>query len=125
MRRREFIVFLGGALTGFLRAARAEQAKVPRIGFLYPGPQALVAVRLEAMLNGLRAAGYSAPAQVELVVRVAEGDPAGPDRSDASGNYRAKRGRDLRQRSGSAGCGSVDHSEHSDRRARPGDGPGG
>jgi len=76
MRRREFIAFLGGALTGFLRAARAEQAKVPRIGFLYPGPQALVAVRLEAMLNGLRAAGYSAPAQVELVVRVAEGDPA-------------------------------------------------
>jgi putative tryptophan/tyrosine transport system substrate-binding protein len=28
------------------------------------------------MLNGLRAAGYSAPAQVELVVRVAEGDPS-------------------------------------------------
>jgi putative tryptophan/tyrosine transport system substrate-binding protein len=77
MKRRDFIAFLGGGLIGFLGAARAEQApKVPRIGFLYPGPQPAVPARIEAMLNGLRAAGYSAPAQLELVARVAEGDPA-------------------------------------------------
>ena len=32
-------------------------------------------MRLEALLNGLRTAGYSAPAPVEVVVRIAEGDP--------------------------------------------------
>ena len=42
---------------------------------LYPGPQAAVAVRVEAMMNGLRASGYLAPAQIELVLRVANGDP--------------------------------------------------
>jgi ABC-type uncharacterized transport system substrate-binding protein len=76
MKRREFITLLGGAVAAWPLTARAQQgAKVPRIGFLYPGPQQVVAPRLEALLNGLRTAGYSAPAQVELVVRVAEGDP--------------------------------------------------
>jgi putative ABC transport system substrate-binding protein len=78
MRRREFVWLLGGVATSMFwpPAARAQQiSKVPRIGFLYPGPRAAVAARIEAMLNGLRAAGYSAPAQVELIVRVAEGDP--------------------------------------------------
>jgi ABC-type uncharacterized transport system substrate-binding protein len=76
MKRREFITLLGGAAVAWPLAARAQQgAKVPRIGFLYPGPQQAVAARLEALLNGLRTAGYSAPAQVEIVVRTAEGDP--------------------------------------------------
>jgi putative tryptophan/tyrosine transport system substrate-binding protein len=76
MKRREFIALLGGAAAAWPLAARAQQAaKVPRIGFLYPGPQQAVAARLEALLNGLRTAGYSAPAQVEIVVRTAEGDP--------------------------------------------------
>ena len=76
MKRREFITLLGGAVAAWPLTARAQQgAKVPRIGFLYPGPQQAVAARLEALLNGLRTAGYSAPAQVELVVRIAEGDP--------------------------------------------------
>ena len=76
MKRREFITLLGGAVVAWPLTARAQQgAKVPRIGFLYPGPQQAVAARLEALLNGLRTAGYSAPAQVEVVVRSAEGDP--------------------------------------------------
>ena len=77
MRRREFITLLGGTALAWPLDARAQQSpKVPRVGFLYPGPQAAAAPRIEAMLNGLRAAGYSAPAQVELVVRADEGDPS-------------------------------------------------
>jgi putative tryptophan/tyrosine transport system substrate-binding protein len=72
MRRREFITLLGGAASWPL-VARAQQA--PRLGFLYPGPRQAAASRIEAMLNGLRTAGYSTPAQIELVVRVAESDP--------------------------------------------------
>jgi putative ABC transport system substrate-binding protein len=58
-RRREFIALVGGGLIALSRAARAEQApKVARIGYLYPGSQAAVAGRAEAMLNGLRELGY-------------------------------------------------------------------
>jgi ABC-type uncharacterized transport system substrate-binding protein len=77
MRRREFITLLGGAAAAWPLAARAQQsARVPRVGMLYPGPQAAVAVRVEAMMNGLRASGYLAPTQIELILRVADGDPA-------------------------------------------------
>ena len=35
-----------------------------------------MALRIEAILSGLRVSGYAAPAQVEIVGRAAEGDPA-------------------------------------------------
>jgi putative tryptophan/tyrosine transport system substrate-binding protein len=55
-------------------AARAQQAgSVPRIGVVYPGPQAAATPRVQALLDGLRAGGY---AQVETVLRVANGDPS-------------------------------------------------
>jgi putative ABC transport system substrate-binding protein len=77
MRRRDLIVMLGGTAVAWPLATRAQPgAKVPRVGFLYTGPQQAAAVRLEAMLAGLRMAGYSAPAQVQFVVRAAEGDLA-------------------------------------------------
>ena len=76
MQRREFITLLGVAAAAWPLTAGAQQGvKVPRIGFLYPGPRQAVAARLEALLSGLRTAGYSAPAQVEIVVRIAEDDP--------------------------------------------------
>jgi putative ABC transport system substrate-binding protein len=76
MKRREFIA-LTGAAAAWPLAARAQQApEVPRVGFIYPGPKAAAAPRIEAMLSGLRASGYAAPTQVELVVRTADGDPA-------------------------------------------------
>lgn len=76
MKRRDFIVLAAGALTMRPVAVRAQQGtKVPKVGFLYPGPQQAAASRLEAFVSGLRTAGYSAPAQVDLRVRVAEGDP--------------------------------------------------
>jgi putative ABC transport system substrate-binding protein len=77
MRRRDLIVMLGSTAVAWPLATRAQPgANVPRVGFLYTGPQQAAVVRLEPMLAGLRMAGYSAPARVEFVVRAAEGDLA-------------------------------------------------
>src|SRR6476659_1913163 len=77
MRRREFISLVGGAVAIWPLAARAQQkSEIPRIGFVYQGSQAAMALRIEAVLSGLRVSGYAAPAQVEIVGRAAEGDPA-------------------------------------------------
>jgi putative tryptophan/tyrosine transport system substrate-binding protein len=76
MRRRDFIGIAGSAAAWPLAARAQQAASVPRVGMLYPGPQEAVAVRVEAMMNGLRASGYLAPAQIELILRVADGDPA-------------------------------------------------
>jgi putative tryptophan/tyrosine transport system substrate-binding protein len=73
LRRREFISLLGGAVAGPL-TARAQQSRIPKVGFLYPGPSSAAAPRIGAFLEGLRAAGYSVPDQVELISRVADGD---------------------------------------------------
>src|SRR5258708_133864 len=76
LRRRAFITLLGGAAAWPL-AARAQQTpEVPRVGFVYSGSKAAAAPRIEAILSGLRGSGYAAPAQVEIVARTAEGDPA-------------------------------------------------
>jgi hypothetical protein len=63
MRRREFITLLGNAAVAWPLAARSQQTpEVPRIGFVYPGSKAATAPRIEAILTGLRASGFSAPA---------------------------------------------------------------
>src|SRR5215470_3049401 len=77
MRRREFIIFISGAAVVWPFAACAQQSsEIPRIGFVYQGSQAAMALRIEAILSGLRVSGYAAPAQIEIVGRAAEGDPA-------------------------------------------------
>ena len=76
MRRREFITFMGGVAVAWPLAARAQQpAEAPRVGFVFPGPKAVMALRMEAILTGLQASGYAAPTQVEIVARTTEGDP--------------------------------------------------
>ena len=75
MIRREFITLLGSAAAVWPLGARAQQtAEVPRVGFVYSGPKAVMAPRMEAILTGLQASGYAAPTQVEIVARTAEGD---------------------------------------------------
>jgi putative ABC transport system substrate-binding protein len=75
VKRREFITVLAGSAAWPL-AARAQTPEVPRIGFVYAGSKAAAALRIEAILRGLRVSGYAPPVQVEIVARTAEGDPA-------------------------------------------------
>src|SRR5882757_4034142 len=59
MRRRDFVVLLGGAVAAWPLAARGQQSrKVPRIGVLLPGTAASFSLRTKAFLEGLRDLGY-------------------------------------------------------------------
>jgi len=58
MRRREFILALGG-LAARPFAARAQQGKMPVIGFLHPGfPDGAGSPAFSALRDGLRDIGY-------------------------------------------------------------------
>jgi putative tryptophan/tyrosine transport system substrate-binding protein len=77
MRRRKFITILGGAAIAWPLAARAQQANsIPKVGFLYPGPEAYAKMRSAVMLEGLRTQGFREPEQVVVLVRATGGDPA-------------------------------------------------
>lgn len=77
MNRRELITLIGGFVgLAWPVVARAHPTSaVPKVGFVYPGPRSAVPARIEAILSGLRVAGFAAPAQVEMVVRTADSDP--------------------------------------------------
>jgi putative ABC transport system substrate-binding protein len=76
MRRRDFITLLSGVAAAWPLdlAAHAQQPKIPKVGFLYPGPSTAATARIDAFLEGLRAAGYRMPEQVEFISRIADGD---------------------------------------------------
>jgi ABC-type uncharacterized transport system substrate-binding protein len=74
MKRREFITLIGGAAAAWPLAARAQQRKILKVGFLYPGPSTAAAARIDAVLGGLRTAGYRVPEEVDFISRIAEGD---------------------------------------------------
>lgn len=81
MRRRQFITVLGGAMAAtelaWPRLASAQLATdLPRVGFIYTGSRAAAASRVEAMVRGLREAGFESPTQVEIVIRYTDGDAA-------------------------------------------------
>jgi putative tryptophan/tyrosine transport system substrate-binding protein len=81
MRRRQFITVLGGAMAaaqlGWPRLASAQLATdLPRVGFIYTGSRGAAASRVEAMVRGLREAGFESPTQVEIVIRYTDGDTA-------------------------------------------------
>jgi putative ABC transport system substrate-binding protein len=78
MTRREFITLLGGAAAWPLAAPTAavgqqQTAKNPRIGFLYGGVSEGLALRVNQFLEGVRGIERN---RIELVSRVAEGNPA-------------------------------------------------
>src|SRR5262245_59096299 len=76
MKRRDFITLLGGAMTVGPYTASAQQgSKVAKVGLLYPGTAAVLPSRI-AGLDGLQAAGYREPDNVEFLPQATEGDPA-------------------------------------------------
>ena len=70
IRRREFIGLLGGA-TGWPFAARAQQSKLPVVGFLHAGGERTRAVA--SFQKGLAEAGYIADRNVAFELRWADG----------------------------------------------------
>ena len=73
IRRREFVVTLGGAAIAWPLAARAQQATVPMIGLLHPLSPNTYGDRLAAFRRGLKDPGYVEGDNVTIVYRWAEG----------------------------------------------------
>jgi putative tryptophan/tyrosine transport system substrate-binding protein len=75
LKRREFITLVGGAAVAWPLAARAQQPKLIRLGYLEPGmPTDLVAANLRRQfLLGLRDLGYIEGRHFKMEDRSAEG----------------------------------------------------
>src|SRR6476620_3184487 len=72
IRRREFIVTLGSAVTWPLTARSQQHAKIARIGFLGLAPASVFRTRLDALRAGLREVGLIEGKNIEIEFRWAD-----------------------------------------------------
>ena len=73
MKRREFIAMLGGVAVAWPHAARAEQPRMPVIGYLGVGSPRPLRDQLASLYRGLKETGYIEGQNVTIEYRWAEG----------------------------------------------------
>ena len=74
MKRRHFARLIAGTSLWPIAAQAQRNPEAPKVGYVNTGSNEFAAPRIGAIVDGLRASGF-APQQVELVVRVTDGDP--------------------------------------------------